>query len=148
MGETNLSKRSKTSFGGKSVNLWRYLLAHMSPKAQVSYCYRSSSVRRPSSSGVNIFKHLLLRSRWANCYQTWQLWSLGHALSDLLKWRCHVIQDGRRGKVGQILKKSSSHEPPGRFRRNLVWMIDSYRCFRFVHMVAPGSKMGVARGVK
>ncbi len=36
-----------------------------------------------------------------------------------------MIQHGHSGKVGQILKKSSSDEPPDRFRRNLVGMICS-----------------------
>ncbi len=103
------------------VVFWQLLLAHLSRSLKWATCIVTAlrpSVVRPSS--VNIFKHLLLRSRWANSYQTSQLWSLGDAFSDLIKWRCHVIQDGRRGKVGQILKKSSSREPPDRFRRNLV----------------------------
>ncbi len=46
-----------------------------------------------------------------------------------------MIQDGRRGKVGQIVKKSSSDELPDPFRRNLVEMIDNLGSFRFDNLV-------------
>ena len=60
----------------------------------------------------------------------------------------HIIQDGRRQKIAQLLKRSSSRETIDRFQRNLVEIIDVRCSFRIAKMVVPGSKMGVARGVK
>ncbi len=104
------------------------------------------SVVRPSS--VNIFKRLLLSNHWAYSHQTSWSWSLGRGTTKLLKWFNYVIQDGRHLKIAQILKKSSSHEPPVGFRRNLVGIVVQWCSSRIAKTVTLGSKMGVARGVK
>ncbi len=94
------------------------------------------------------FKILLHTNRLAHDVQTSQLWFMGEAFSNLLEWMSSLIQDGRRLKIAQILKTSSSHEPPVGFRRILVGMIDQRCSSRIAKTVTQGSKMGVARGVK
>lgn len=41
---------------------------------------------------------------WASSYQTSRLWSLGEGFSNLIKRICHVINDGRRGQVGNVFE--------------------------------------------
>jgi hypothetical protein len=101
----------------------------------------SSKMATNRSKGCSFnrdFIILLHMNRLAHDGQTLQLWFMGEVFSNLLKWRSSLIQDGRSLKIAQILKKSSSHEPPDRFRRNFAGMIDQSCCFRFVKMAAPG----------
>jgi hypothetical protein len=82
------------------------------------------------------FKRLLLPNRLANGPHTLHAWSLGEVFSKVLKLSCSEIQDGRRLKIAQILKQSSSREPPAGFRQNLAGMIDVRCSFKVVKLVA------------